>query len=76
MWKFGLSSQSGGGLVVGSEDFGDGGLLDADEDEETFDEAESDACSLMDVSCELDLESFRDCVVRARLVDVKGGIGR
>ena len=55
MLKSGLSSQSVGGVLVGL-----GGvldevveLLDADEGEEFFEVAESDACSLIDWSCEL-----------------------
>jgi hypothetical protein len=65
--KFGFSSQSGGVVVVGLGGVGDGGALDADE-EEDFDDAESDACSLIDASCELVIDVLEDCVARARFV--------
>jgi hypothetical protein len=65
--KFGFSSQSAGAVVVGLGGVGDGGVLDADE-EETFDDAESEACSLIDASCELAGEVLGDWVARARLL--------
>lgn len=66
--KSGFSSQSGGGVEIGLEGFVEDGELDADE-VDTFEEAESDACSPTDASCELGEEgTFVDCVVRARTV--------
>ena len=57
MLKFGLSSQSVGGVLVGLEGLEDDAVepLGADEDEEGFEVAESDACSLIDRSCKLDI---------------------
>lgn len=53
-------------IEVGLGDLGEDGELDAD-DEEDFVDAESEACSPINVSCEL-VEELDDCVARARPV--------
>jgi hypothetical protein len=71
MSKLGLSSQSVGGLIVGS-------VLEvepeADDESELLVEAESEACSLMARSCGLDfifgLGVFGDCDARALLAEI------
>jgi hypothetical protein len=76
MLKFGFSSQSGGGVYVGLEELDEVGLLDADDVSEALEEAESDACSLMDASCELALDSLDVWVVMKRRRRRAGRIGR
>lgn len=75
MLKFGFSSQSGGGVDVGLDGFDVVGLLDADDVSEALEEAESDACSLMDASGELVLDSLGVWVVTERRSGSAGRIG-
>lgn len=51
-------------------------MEEADEDSGFLDVAESDACSLMEVSCELSSDGLGFGVARFRLVEVKDRIGR
>jgi hypothetical protein len=73
MLKSGLSSQSGGGVLVGFEE-GVGELAELAEPAELddcftdFEAAESDAWLLLDVSCELVTPSFGAWVAKVRLL--------
>lgn len=65
MLKFGFSSQSDGGLLVGLAFEGDDAAV------EGLDDAESDACSLIDVSWGLWEVGFEDSDAKLRLWTLK-----
>lgn len=70
-----MSSQSVGGLLVGLGGPFDGvELEDAEENSVFLELAESDACSPMELSCELSPESFGGAEARIRWVEVNDRI--